>query len=157
MNYKKKRCENPFKFMKIICHIRGKCLFFTISVLSKSRWVMVSGIRVWTVAASPQMNRPIQVKPADSESRGGKRHLSPTPTRSTCPNGEPPLKLAARCVCGWRIRSSGSEPPQARFCVRTGWIYLAADRTGLQTDYLECGVKLQRGLYDVSSGKPVSF
>lgn len=24
-----------------------------------------------------QMNRPIQVKPADSESRGGKRHLSP--------------------------------------------------------------------------------
>ena len=34
-----------------------------------------------------QMNRPIQVKPADSESRGGKRHTCPpTQEHNTCPN-----------------------------------------------------------------------
>lgn len=62
---------------------------------------------------SLQMNRPIQVKPADSESRGGKRHLSPpgnaAPVQTTPPQSSPPVLCPRSKTRNWKLLI-GTQP-----------------------------------------------
>lgn len=83
--------ELPYRIYWINLKMNATFLQFTatlvfippvfIALMINIRFCIQTDCAVWPL--SFQMNRPIQVKPADSESRGGKRHLSP-PCWNTC-------------------------------------------------------------------------